>query len=91
MEAYMGKHEVFTGAQRVAKRREALRALGMRPKQFWLPDLRDPKVLAEIRREVDSINRSEDEASMMAWIEANNCELLDSLPPYDWGEAGPTA
>lgn len=87
----MGKHEAFTGAQRVAKRREALRAQGLRPKQIWVPDLRDPKMLAEIKREVASINKSEDEASVMAWIEANNAELLDSLPPYDWGEAGPPA
>jgi Protein of unknown function (DUF3018) len=87
----MGIHENLTGAERVAKRRAVLRANGLRPRQIWLPDLRDSKVLAEIRREVDSINRSEDEASMMAWIEANNSELLDSLPPYDWGEAGPPA
>jgi hypothetical protein len=45
----MGRHEVFTGAQRVAKRREALRALGMRPKQFWLPDLRDTQVRAHVQ------------------------------------------
>jgi hypothetical protein len=87
----MGVHENLTGAQRVAKRRAVMRANGLRPRQIWLPNLRDPKVLAEIRREVDSINRSEDEASMMAWIEANNSELLDSLPPYDWSEAGPPA
>jgi hypothetical protein len=40
-----------TPQQRVATRRERLRAQGLRPVQHWVPDLRDPKVLAEIRRE----------------------------------------
>lgn len=81
----MNMHQKLTGAQRVARRRAKLRAKGLRPRQFWLPDLRDPHVLEELAQEVDSINRSEDEAIVMAWIEANNAELLDSLPPYDWG------
>jgi hypothetical protein len=29
--------------QRVQKRREALRAQGLRPVQIWVPDTRDPK------------------------------------------------
>jgi hypothetical protein len=29
--------------QRVQKRREAMRAQGLRPVQLWLPDTRDPK------------------------------------------------
>ena len=40
-----------TPQQRMASRRERLRAQGLRPVQHWVPDLRDPKVLAEIRRE----------------------------------------
>jgi hypothetical protein len=36
----------------MASRRERLRAQGLRPVQFWVPDLRDPKVLADIRRQV---------------------------------------
>jgi Protein of unknown function (DUF3018) len=34
-----------------AWRRERLRAQGLRPVQHWAPDLRDPKVLAQIHRE----------------------------------------
>ena len=40
-----------TPQQRMASRRERLRAQGLRPVQHWVPDLRDPKVLAQIRRE----------------------------------------
>jgi hypothetical protein len=34
--------------QRVQKRRDALRAAGLRPVQMWLPDTRDPKFRAEM-------------------------------------------
>ena len=85
----MGKHERLTGAERVARRRAALRAQGLRPKQFWLPNLRDPKVQKQIEAEVSAINASEDEATVMAWIDSLNTELLETLPPYEWGEQGP--
>jgi hypothetical protein len=32
----------------VQKRREAMRAQGLRPVQLWLPDTRDPKFRAEM-------------------------------------------
>lgn len=34
--------------QRVQKRRDALRAQGLRPVQLWLPDTRDPKFRADL-------------------------------------------
>jgi Protein of unknown function (DUF3018) len=83
----MGVHETFTGAQRVAKRRAALRAQGLRPKQIWLPDLRDPKVRAEIRADAAALaaqaHRWQDE---FADAEALSGEVLDGLPPYNWGD-----
>lgn len=74
----MGKHETLTGAQRVAKRRAALRAQGLRPRQFWVPDLRDPKVRAKIERSVAAINRSLTESDDMDFIEA-----IRFVPPDD--------
>jgi Protein of unknown function (DUF3018) len=88
-ERILGRHETFTGAERAARWRARLRAQGLRPIQLWVPDLRDPKVQAEIEREVASINASEDEAVILAWLDANNAELMGSLPSYDWGEGGP--
>jgi len=85
----MGKHANLTGAQRVARRRAALRAQGLRPKQFWLPDPRDPKVKADIDRAVAAINASEEEASITAFVDAANNELMATLPPYDWGDQPP--
>jgi hypothetical protein len=37
--------------ERVNKRREALRAAGLRPVQIWVPDLRKPGFAEECRRQ----------------------------------------
>ena len=78
----MGLHENLTGAERTARYRAAKRAQGWRLKQIWVPDLRDPKVREEIRREVEEINRRDRASGIMAEIEAMGDELLASLPPY---------
>jgi hypothetical protein len=77
----MGKPEKLTGRERVARRRAALRADGLRPKQFWVPDICSEEFRAQIRREVEAINRSDSEADDQAFIDS----LLDwdDLPPYD--------
>lgn len=85
----MGVHENLTGAQRVAKRRETLRAQGLRPAQVWVDDIADPKVRDELEREVAEINASEDEIVIMQYLEWAGRELMDSLPPYYWGPEGP--
>lgn len=40
-----------TVSQRVRKRREALRAAGLRPVQIWVPDTRRPGFAEECRRQ----------------------------------------
>ena len=54
----MNAHQPLTNRERVARRRLVLRNAGLRPRQFWLPDLTDPAVAAEIAREVEQINAS---------------------------------
>jgi hypothetical protein len=60
----------------MAARRTRLRALGLRPVQHWVPDLRDPKVRADLRRQAKLIARQSDNEDIDAWIEA----------AYDWSE-----
>lgn len=60
----------------MAARRKRLRAGGMRPVQYWVPDLRDPKVRAEIRREAALLAQHPDNAAIDDWIDA----------AYDWSE-----
>ena len=78
----MGVHENLTGTQRAARSRAAKRAQGLRLKQIWVPDLRNPRVREEIRREVDEINRRDRESGIMAEIEEMADEMIASLPPY---------
>lgn len=66
----MGKHDRLTGTERVARRRAALEAMGLRPKQFWVPDLHDETVRAEIADACRQIVASPGYADDLAFIEA---------------------
>ncbi len=68
------KSKPRTPQQRMASRRERLRAQGLRPVQHWVPDLRDPKVLAEIRREIELMAQHPENDAIDDWIES----------VYDW-------
>jgi hypothetical protein len=56
-------------SQRVRKRREALRAAGLRPVQIWVPDTRRPGFAAECRRQ----------ALVVAHADAADPDLTDFL------------
>ena len=58
-----------TPAQRMQARRERLRAQGLRPVQHWVPDLRDPKVQAALRREMAALAKHPENAAIDDWIE----------------------
>jgi len=60
----------------MAARRKRLRAQGLRPVQFWVPDLRDPKVRAGLRRQAKLMARPVESGAVEDWIEK----------AYDWGE-----
>ena len=85
----MGVHENLTGAQRAARYRAAKRAQGLRLKQIWVPDLRDPKVRDAIERGIAAINASKEEAEYNRWLDSNFDELMADEPDYDWGPNGP--
>jgi hypothetical protein len=63
-----------TPQQRMASRRERLRAQGLRPVQHWVLDLRDPKVRADIRRQAKIMAQHPENDAIDAWNEA----------AYDW-------
>ena len=66
-----------TPKQRMASRRERLRAQGLRPVQHWVPDLRDPRILAEIRREGVMMSQHPENAAIDDWLDT----IRD---PDDW-------
>ena len=77
----MGKHEILTGRERVARHRAAMRSKGYRLKQFWVPDVRSPEFKAQIAREVAAINASPHAADDQAFIDA--ISEWDDLSPYE--------
>ena len=62
--------------QRMAASRARLRALGLRPVQYWVPDLRDPKVRADLRRQARLMALHPENDAVDTWNEA----------AYDWNE-----
>ena len=68
--ARSSKNKPKTPQQRMAARRRRLRAQGLRPVQYWVPDLRDPKVRADLRRQGRLLGKHRENADIDAWIEA---------------------
>ena len=71
-----------TTAQRVEKRRAALRAQGLRPIQIWVPDTRAPGFAEECARQaaiVDAANR--EDAELMDFA---NAALDEAAELGDW-------
>ena len=69
-----------TTAQRVEKRRNALRAQGLRPIQIWVPDTRAPGFAEECARQaaiVDAANRADLE--FMRFMDAAAADLAEHL------------
>ena len=65
-----------TAQQRMQARRARLRAQGLRPIQYWVPDLRDPKVQSDLRRQARLLARPVEGGALDGWIEQ----------AYDWRE-----
>jgi nicotinamide mononucleotide adenylyltransferase len=66
-----------TARERMQTRRDRLRRQGLRPVQYWVPDLRDPKVRADLRRQGRLLARHPENVEIDAWIE----QMYDSS---DW-------
>ena len=56
--------------EKVRAHRERLRAQGLRPIQFWVPDTRSPEFAAEARRQSRLVASSPYEADDQAFIDS---------------------
>ncbi len=56
--------------ERVREHRQRLRALGLRPVQIWVPDVRAPEFVAEAHRQSAAIAASEHEAEDQDFVDA---------------------
>jgi hypothetical protein len=64
-----------TGAERVRRRRDKLRAAGLRPVQIWVPDIRAAGFAAECARQSRLIRDAETAESLAedeAWFEVSD-------------------
>jgi hypothetical protein len=59
-----------TARERMSARRKRLRVQGLRPVQYWVPDVRDPRVRADLRRQGRLLARHPENDAIDAWIEA---------------------
>ena len=72
-----------SSAQRVEKRRAALRAQGLRPIQIWVPDTRAPGFAEECARQAAIVNEANRaDTGLMEFMDAAAADLdkhLDAL------------
>jgi hypothetical protein len=54
----------------VQRRRDKLRAAGLRPVQIWVPDTRRPGFAEECRRRSLRLRGDPQESEILAWLEA---------------------
>jgi hypothetical protein len=76
MPAKAKKSRPRTAQERMSARRKRLRAQGLRPVQHWVPDVRDPRVRADLRRQGALLAQHPENAEIDRWIDA----------VYDWSE-----
>ena len=60
----------LSGAGRVRKHRESLRAQGLRPIQIWVPDTRRPGFAEEVRRQCLAVNDAEHDKEVFDFMDA---------------------
>lgn len=58
-----------TSVQRMAARRQRLRAQGLRPVQHWVPDLRNPKVVDDLKCQAKLMARHPQNAELDDWLD----------------------
>ncbi len=54
---------------KVARHRERMRAAGLRPVQFWVPDTRLPEFAAQVRQQCQNLKGDPAEADVLRFTE----------------------
>ena len=62
---------------KVRKHRAKLRAQGLRPVQFWVPDVNSPEFIAEARRQSIAVSNSPQAADDQAFIDSVSAGIWD--------------
>ncbi|MBW8066230.1 MAG: DUF3018 family protein [Ferrovum sp.] len=54
---------------KVARHRERMRAAGLRPVQFWVPDTRSPEFVGRVRQQCQNLKGDPAEADVLRFTE----------------------
>lgn len=57
-------------ASKVARHRERMRAAGLRPVQFWVPDTRSNQLVEQLRQQCQSLKNDPAENEIMQFTQA---------------------
>jgi hypothetical protein len=60
---------IHDATAKVARYRERMRAAGLRPVQFWVPDTRSPEFAAQVRQQCQNIKGDPAEADVLRFTE----------------------
>jgi len=69
----------MTNAERVSKHRAALRKVGLRPIQIWVPDTKKKGFAAECRRQCLRLRQDPGEKEVLEWMEKTR-----DLSGWEW-------
>src|SRR4051794_41071381 len=70
--------------------RERLRAKGLKPATVWVPDVNDPEIRAQLKRDWEAISASPHEREVMEWVEAVRYWPPDEPDMPDYSQERPT-
>ncbi|MGH6904038.1 MAG: antitoxin MazE-like protein [Geminicoccaceae bacterium] len=65
--------------RKISDYRQRMRQRGLRQVQFWVPDLRDPQVQAELRKEIRKLRNHPSTADGDMFLDAALAELAAEL------------
>ena len=60
---------------KMARHRARMRAVGLRPVQFWVPDTRSPEFAAQVRKQCQSLKGDPAEAEVSRFTEEAATQL----------------
>ena len=60
---------IHESTDKVARHRERMRAAGLRPVQFWVPDTRSPEFVAQVRQQCQALKGDPAEAEALRHTE----------------------
>ncbi|MBE7563716.1 antitoxin MazE family protein [Acidithiobacillus sp. HP-6] len=66
---------LHTSTDKTTRHRERMKAAGLRPVQFWVPDTRSPEFVAQVRHQCLKLNNDPTEADILQFTEESAAQM----------------